>query len=568
MKHFSVILIALLASLSLSAQNDSFEEFRKKQQAGFNQFKQDKQAEFDAFRKRINEQYAAMMEKQWQDFHGKEDKVPVEPEVKPVQYEAPVPKQTPVPETSPAPKPQPQPEEKKPAPQPQPQPQPQPKDTVIPVVTPQPQPQPQPKDTVQPVVAPQPKPAPQPEPQPEPEPQVEDRQIPVLPAVVIVPEPKPAPEPIAPVEVKEEEPAVQAAVSFYGTKVQIGWPDPDGFKLPGLDEKQLAAAWKQLAESRYDVTVNNVLAARKNLNLCDWAYLELIRQTTEEHYGKTNEAVFAQVYLLTQSGYSVRMAVGGDRLHLLVASDYDIFGMSYFTIAGRKFYLVGGKANSLRICEAAYEKEKTLCLQISQVQKLSSQPTKKRTLTSKKGVTASISVNKNVINFFDKYPSACIDGDATTRWAAYANTPIEKSVKDPLYKQLRNTIDGLSEKEAVGVLLNWVQTAFVYEYDDKVWGGDRVFFAQETLYYPYCDCEDRSILFSRLVRDLVGLDVVLLYYPGHLAAAVGFKEDVKGDYLTYKNRRFVVCDPTYINAPVGRTMPGMDNAKAKVIALK
>lgn len=57
------------------------------------------------------------------------------------------------------------------------------------------------------------------------------------------------------------------------------------------------------------------------------------------------------------------------------------------------------------------------------------------------------------------------------------------------------------------MILNWVQTGSEYEYDDKVWRHDRAFFAEETLYYPYCDCEDRSILFSRFVRDLLGLDV-------------------------------------------------------------
>jgi hypothetical protein len=71
-----------------------------------------------------------------------------------------------------------------------------------------------------------------------------------------------------------------------------------------------------------------------------------------------------------------------------------------------------------------------------------------------------------------------------------------------------------------------------------------------------------------LVRDLIGTDVVLIYYPGHLATAVGFKEEVNGDYLIYKNRRYTVCDPTYVNAPVGKTMPGMDNKEAQVIVLK
>lgn len=34
------------------------------------------------------------------------------------------------------------------------------------------------------------------------------------------------------------------------------------------------------------------------------------------------------------------------------------------------------------------------------------------------------------------------------------------------------------------------------------------------------------------------------------------------------NKKYVVCDPTYIVAPVGMTMPGMDNFKAKVILLE
>ena len=87
------------------------------------------------------------------------------------------------------------------------------------------------------------------------------------------------------------------------------------------------------------------------------------------------------------------------------------------------------------------------------------------------------------------------------------------------------------------------------------------------LYYPYCDCEDRSILYSRLVRDLLGLDVILVFYPGHLATAVCFNTPVEGDYIELSGKRFTICDPTYIGAPVGMTMPNMDNKTAKVILL-
>ena len=36
--------------------------------------------------------------------------------------------------------------------------------------------------------------------------------------------------------------------------------------------------------------------------------------------------------------------------------------------------------------------------------------------------------------------------------------------------------------------------------------------------------------------------------------AVDFNEDVPGVYYLYKNRKFVVCDPTYIDALIGEAM--------------
>lgn len=123
----------------------------------------------------------------------------------------------------------------------------------------------------------------------------------------------------------------------------------------------------------------------------------------------------------------------------------------------------------------------------------------------------------------------------------------------------------LSRSISVSELL---QTAFEYKTDEEQFGGKRSLFADESLYYPYCDCEDRSILLSILVRDLVGLDVVLLQFPGHLATAVKFNEEVEGDWLDLEDGRYVVCDPTYIGAPVGMAMPEGKAQGVNVFLLK
>ena len=67
---------------------------------------------------------------------------------------------------------------------------------------------------------------------------------------------------------------------------------------------------------------------------------------------------------------------------------------------------------------------------------------------------------------------------------------------------------------------------------------------------------------------MLGLKCILVYYPGHLAMAVKFTENVKGDYIMLGNEKYVICDPTYIGASVGMTMPKMDNKTAKVILLE
>ncbi len=275
-------------------------------------------------------------------------------------------------------------------------------------------------------------------------------------------------------------------------------------------------------------------------------------------------------YIYCQSGYRMRLGLADKKVCLLFASAHNIYDKSYFSVDGEKFYPFRCDAAQMSICGASFPEEKPLSLLLTKEQAFTCSMTQRRTLQSARysELKVETAVNKNLIDFYDTYPVSDFSDNFMTRWAIYANTPMSKEARESLYPMLRDKTAGLDKKEAVERLLNFVQTAFVYEYDDKVWGHDRAFFAEETLYYPYCDCEDRSILFSRLVRDLIGVEAMLVYYPGHLATAVCFGEEVSGDYIMLGDKKFVVCDPTYIGASVGMTMPGMNNEKATVILLR
>ncbi|MBQ9077274.1 MAG: hypothetical protein IJY31_05465 [Muribaculaceae bacterium] len=382
------------------------------------------------------------------------------------------------------------------------------------------------------------------------------------------PEPQPLPvKPIEPVTVVDE----WHKFSFYGTDMKVRLAKNMRFTLKGCDGNAIAAGWKILSQQKYNNLINDCLEIRKDCGLCDWGYLMMLREMSRSFMGgDCNEARLLMAYVYCQSGYKMKLANSKKRLYMLYASRHVMYDNSYFLIDGANYYPLDCDEDRIYVNDASFPNEQPLSLYMARIPKLGVENTPDRQLSSKRYAEANavVSTNKNLIEFYGTYPASEVGNNFMTKWAMYANTPISDQARLSLYPRLKNSISGKTQQQSVEILLNFVQTAFVYGYDSKIWGYDRAFFADETLFYPYSDCEDRSILFSRLVRDLVGLSVVLVYYPGHLATAVEFSTMVKGDYLSIDGRKFVVCDPTYIGAPVGRTMPDMDNSVAKVILLE
>ncbi|WP_305115940.1 hypothetical protein [Duncaniella muris] len=388
--------------------------------------------------------------------------------------------------------------------------------------------------------------------------------------VIRIPDQEPQPTPISPIYEKDGI-TNTFTVKFFGLSCPLRFDSQNLISLQGLDELSVSAAWSRLSNNDYDNAIRDLLAIRINQDLCDWSYLQLLNQTALQLYGSDcNESVLLTAWLYCQSGYKMRLAFDDKRLYMLYSSHHIIYDEAYFNIDGEYFYIFGDrKPETLYICDKAFPSEAPMSLLVGKEQKLGTLITESRKLVSKKYPFMSVLINENktLMDFYSTYPTSKLGDNDVSRWAMYAYTPICKHTKEQLYPMMRNYIQGKTALEGVSMILDWVQTAFVYEYDDKVWGHDRAFFPDETLYYPYCDCEDRSILFSRLVRDILSLDVALIYYPGHLATAVCFNEDISGDAMLIDGRKFIICDPTYIGAPVGAQMPNLDYDKAQAIVL-
>ena len=402
---------------------------------------------------------------------------------------------------------------------------------------------------------------------------------------VIKPEPPiKQPEPLA--EVKEETFRANNYMTFevFGTQCKVRIGENCRFKLKDVSSDAVADVIRdEFPKPQFDNMLYDCLQERKRHDFSDWAYYQMLLALTRKFYGEgTNEAVLAQAFLYSQSGYKMRLAHDDSHLYMLAATRHFIYNKLFFSLDGDWYFMLDGKqSEKLSICQASFPKESSLSLKISAAQRLAMNPTGERTLKSRKNPDFSFTIhsNKNYIDFLGTYPSSTVNNNFMTRWSMYANCPLDESIREQLYPQMKAKLAGKSELMAVQELLWWMHgnvdlegviqdsDCFLYRYDEDVWGVDRAFFGEETLFYPYCDCEDRSILLSHLVRDVVGLDVVLVYYPGHLAMAVHFNEPVEGDYVMCDGRKFIVVDPTYIGSRVGETMPMVADEPTTVILL-
>lgn len=332
--------------------------------------------------------------------------------------------------------------------------------------------------------------------------------------------------------------------------------------LNGLNENAIADAYEALCNSDYKPLLADCAQIRKDLRLNDWGVFTLVRQVADTYCGTANESIVMQQFLLNEMGYKARMArkATEDKMMLFVATDCSIYAHPYITLNGQNYYNLSGNNEQCQfyMCQKDSPKAKnSVGMQLKEAPLFPGTVVSSTHQATGSAAKVTVDVPKALMDFYKDYPQC--------DYSVYFNAPVNAAMENRILSSLAPLVQGRNEADAANILINFVQTAFQYQTDGQQFGYEKPFFVEELFYYPYSDCEDRAMLFSYLVRKLLGLDVVLLDYPEHIATAVRFNGNVSGDYLMVNGRKYIVCDPTYIGASIGMTMPRYKTVSAKVL---
>jgi hypothetical protein len=357
--------------------------------------------------------------------------------------------------------------------------------------------------------------------------------------------------------------------NFYTDNIRFSYDQGFQYQLSRPFGKGIPTAWEKLAGARHFNQLYrelNVMADTKQLN--DWGYLQLARSVAGTIFPNSiDQQVIFTCFVLNKSGYQVKMGYTDNAVFLLIPSYQQVFEKPYLTIEGTYFYIFTfgrnlDRSQTIVTYKGQYgSSTRHIDFTFKRPMRLSDRKVQKQLSFEYNYQNYQVNVNYNptLIDFYQDMPH--VDFEVTL------SSPLSESAYSSIRNALLPLLQGKSEREQANIILRFVQKAFPYKTDQDQFGVEKYFYPEELMHFPYSDCEDRSALFTTLVRNMLGLEVIGLIFPNHLATAVRFNDNVNGDFLEHEGKRFVICDPTYIGADVGMCMPRFKNAEVTLVLL-
>ena len=389
-----------------------------------------------------------------------------------------------------------------------------------------------------------------------------------LPEPTTPPQPRKMDPPALPVEVS------QARVPFYNAMLTVDVPSGSRLShchLADMSEASVSRFWQQLVRADMQGSIGQLIEQQRQYRLNDWGLYDMTSRLAQSLFpNDENSQVALTVFLLNQMEYNVRIARTDKGLGCLMAIKGDIYAVPFITIGDIRYYIfmphngqhsLEGNVNTYTVTfESATRDVNVELHEFPQLPRRNASSAYNHTVA---GNRVHVVANESLMDFYSNYPQV--------ECSVYATAAVGGDFAAAIERNFRPLVTGKGNYEAVAALLNFMHYGFDYATDQEQFGYEKPFFCEENFYYPKNDCEDRSILFSYLVRSLLGLDVVLLEYSDHVATAVLFPQgNAIGDYYLINGKQFVVCDPTYIGASIGMAMPEYrsPDTEVKVILLQ
>jgi hypothetical protein len=166
-------------------------------------------------------------------------------------------------------------------------------------------------------------------------------------------------------------------------------------------------------------------------------------------------------------------------------------------------------------------------------------------------------LNHSMVSYYRELPTIAFG-------QVYLNYKFSKQVESSLINSLKLATKNMFPSKQIDFLLQFAQNAFRYKTDYESMGREKFAFPEEVLANQFADCEDKSVLFAYLAKEVLDLpSVALIYYiDNHLNVGVAFNHKSAYNFI-YNNQKYLVCEPSGLGFKPGDNV--YDLKKASIV---
>ena len=303
----------------------------------------------------------------------------------------------------------------------------------------------------------------------------------------------------------------------------------------------------------------------EQLNLDGMAYLMLVQKVSSK-ISKDDET-FAALFtyaVLNKKGMDVLLAANEKRMTLYGSTTFNIKNVLYVVRNGKVYYDLSFDQKKEPMNEQLVDLPA-----ITDAKSIGLNKYSPPSLTANAEVKTipfeyqsnvyffTIHLNQSLVAYYNDLPGIEIS-------KIYLNYGLSEKGNHTLVEQLKDATAYMSKEKVVNFILAFIQS-LDYAKDAEILGKEKFAFPEESMANEYTDCEDRSMLFAYLVREVAHLQSVGLLYvnSAHMNVAVeSWKKKEDSDFNAYE-MDFVVCEPSGKGFKAGQQT--MDLSMAKLV---
>lgn len=353
----------------------------------------------------------------------------------------------------------------------------------------------------------------------------------------------------------------EAKLNYWGADVKVRYPvDLSKIKLRGEGKNLLSDYWLKASKTGYQVLLEDLITTKDTYNLPDYAFYLMVKSFVEKSGVDKRDQILQTWFLMSKASYACKVGFVQEGPVFLLGAKSKIYGMPYFTEEGVRYYAMGKIGNQLSTFKNPEKNQKSVDFRVTSSIELPLNPVSKK-LSFKyknKAHTVEIYYDVNVMNLLAEFPST----DLSNHLHSSACLLLKKS----LHREFDPLLEGMSQVDKVRLLLAFIQS-MPYKTDQDQFEEERIFYPDEFFAYEYSDCDDRTVFLAYLIKEFVGLDIVSVTFPRHVALAVKLGASGSGENVEFQGAKYTLCDPTYFNAPIGAVIPQAEFSEAMILPI-